>query len=47
MNPSGATLLGKVDDVLDVFLRGAAAGQEVGQAVTSVRDRKNRTQEAG
>ena len=47
MNPSGASLLGKVDDVLDVFLRGAAAGQEVGQAVTSVLDRKNRTQEAG
>ena len=30
MNPSEASLLGKVDDVLDVFLRGAAAGQEVG-----------------
>jgi AcrR family transcriptional regulator len=37
MNPSGVSLLGKVDDVLDVFLRGAAAGQEVGQAETSVR----------
>jgi AcrR family transcriptional regulator len=47
MSPSGASLLGKVDDVLDVFLRGAAAGQEVGQAETSVHDRKNSTQEAG
>jgi AcrR family transcriptional regulator len=46
-NPSGASLLGTVDDVLDVFLRGGAAGQEVGQAETSVRDRKNTTQEAG
>ena len=46
-NPSGASLLGTVEDVLDVFLRGAAAVQEVGQAETSVRDRKNSTQEAG
>jgi hypothetical protein len=47
MNPSGESLLGQVDDVLDVFLRGAAAGQGVGQAETSLRDRKNSTQEAG
>ena len=47
MNPSGASLLGKVDDVLDVFLRGAAAGRDVWQAETSVHDRKNTTQEAG
>jgi hypothetical protein len=47
MNPSGASLLGKVDDVLDVFLRGAAAGRKDWQAETSVLDRKNRNQEAG
>ena len=46
-NPSGASLLGTVEDVLDVFLRGAAAGQHVGQADTHVHDRKNTTQEAG
>ena len=47
MNPAGSSLLAKVDDVLDVFLRGAAAGREVWQAETSVLDRKNSTQEAG
>ena len=47
MNPSGASLLGQVDDVLDVFLRGAAARQDAGQAETSVRERINTTQEAG
>ena len=46
-NPSGESLLGTVEDVLDVFLRGAAGGQHVGQADTPVRDRKNTTQEAG
>jgi AcrR family transcriptional regulator len=30
MNPSGLSLLGKVDDVLDVFLRGAAYERERG-----------------
>ena len=30
MNPSGASLSGKVDDVLDVFLRGAASGGVIG-----------------
>jgi hypothetical protein len=47
MNPSGASLLGQVDDVLDVFLRGAAAVSQEGQAENSVRYRKNSTQEAG
>ena len=47
MNPSGASLLGKVDDVLNVFLRGAAAVQDIGQAEASLRDQKNSTQEAG
>jgi len=30
MNPSGVSLSGKVDDVLDVFLRGAASGRGIG-----------------
>ena len=30
MNPSGVSLSGKVDDVLDVFLRGAASGGVIG-----------------
>ena len=32
MNPGGTPLLGKVDDVLDVFLRGAASGAGVGSS---------------
>jgi AcrR family transcriptional regulator len=32
MNPSGVSLSGKVDDVLDVFLRGAASGGVIGSS---------------
>jgi hypothetical protein len=31
MSPSGASLSGKVEDVLDLFLRGAYAGSGSGQ----------------
>jgi AcrR family transcriptional regulator len=46
MNPSGASLLGKVDVVLDVFLQGAAAVREGGGAEISMRHRKYVAQEA-
>jgi hypothetical protein len=46
MNPSGVSLSGKVDDVLDVFLRGAASGGVIG-ASREIPGSDKTAQEAG
>jgi len=46
MSPAGTSLSGKVEDVLDLFLRGASAGSEIGQGPGSIKTERNHHQEA-
>jgi AcrR family transcriptional regulator len=46
MSPSGSPLSGKVEDVLDLFLRGAYAGSGGGQGATGLGAERNIHQEA-
>jgi len=46
MSPSGTSLSGKVEDVLDLFLRGACAGSGSGQGAPGLSAERNYLQEA-